>query len=183
MALIECVECGQQISDQAEFCPHCGRPTGKKPKQVQYQYKLRLGSATSNSFAGFLKFCSIVALIGGLIISFLAARREVTTYRYSTETVFSWSIFITTFLPYLESCFVLWSMGKIVEMIQATHDMVAGLKLEATEKADSPASANSSKPTPYMTAGRTALDGWRCKKCGTNNSYQDINCKNCGEYR
>ena len=24
MALIKCSECGKQISDKAEFCPHCG---------------------------------------------------------------------------------------------------------------------------------------------------------------
>lgn len=27
MALIECSECGGQVSDQAEACPHCGMPT------------------------------------------------------------------------------------------------------------------------------------------------------------
>lgn len=26
MALINCTECGKQISDKAEFCPHCGCP-------------------------------------------------------------------------------------------------------------------------------------------------------------
>ena len=27
MALIKCPECGQQISDKAEKCPHCGLPS------------------------------------------------------------------------------------------------------------------------------------------------------------
>lgn len=26
MALIQCPECGKEISDQAESCPHCGNP-------------------------------------------------------------------------------------------------------------------------------------------------------------
>ena len=26
MLLITCPECGKQVSDQAEFCPHCGCP-------------------------------------------------------------------------------------------------------------------------------------------------------------
>ena len=26
MALIKCPECGKEISDKAEFCPHCGCP-------------------------------------------------------------------------------------------------------------------------------------------------------------
>ncbi len=28
MALIECQECGKQISSKAEACPHCGAPVG-----------------------------------------------------------------------------------------------------------------------------------------------------------
>ena len=27
MSLIKCPECGQQISDKAEKCPHCGLPS------------------------------------------------------------------------------------------------------------------------------------------------------------
>jgi hypothetical protein len=30
MALIECYECGKQISDAAQACPHCGAPVKKK---------------------------------------------------------------------------------------------------------------------------------------------------------
>ncbi len=31
MALIECTECGKQISDQANNCPGCGVPVNKNP--------------------------------------------------------------------------------------------------------------------------------------------------------
>lgn len=31
MALIECNECGKEISDQAKSCPHCGAAPNKKP--------------------------------------------------------------------------------------------------------------------------------------------------------
>jgi predicted amidophosphoribosyltransferase len=27
MALIKCDECGREISSEAEFCPHCGKPS------------------------------------------------------------------------------------------------------------------------------------------------------------
>jgi len=30
MALIKCKECGQEISDKAEFCPRCGFPVNEK---------------------------------------------------------------------------------------------------------------------------------------------------------
>ena len=26
MAIIECAECGEKVSDKAEQCPHCGSP-------------------------------------------------------------------------------------------------------------------------------------------------------------
>lgn len=31
MALIVCTECGKEISDKAEMCPHCGNPINVKP--------------------------------------------------------------------------------------------------------------------------------------------------------
>lgn len=31
MALIECKECGNEVSDKAESCPNCGAPNKKKP--------------------------------------------------------------------------------------------------------------------------------------------------------
>ena len=36
MALIVCPECGKQVSDQAESCPHCGYPI---PKYIAEQKK------------------------------------------------------------------------------------------------------------------------------------------------
>jgi transposase-like protein len=32
MPLINCPDCGNEISDEAYVCPKCGRPTGKRPK-------------------------------------------------------------------------------------------------------------------------------------------------------
>lgn len=32
MALIKCPECGQEISDLARTCPHCGAPNAAAPK-------------------------------------------------------------------------------------------------------------------------------------------------------
>ena len=33
MALVKCKECGKEISDKAESCPHCGAPQKKKSTQ------------------------------------------------------------------------------------------------------------------------------------------------------
>lgn len=33
MALIDCKECGKEVSKKAESCPHCGAPLKKQPTQ------------------------------------------------------------------------------------------------------------------------------------------------------
>ncbi len=35
MALINCPECGREISDQAESCPHCGYPINRNNKDIK----------------------------------------------------------------------------------------------------------------------------------------------------
>lgn len=39
MALIECPECGKEISDKAESCPHCGFPVSKTLSHEREKYK------------------------------------------------------------------------------------------------------------------------------------------------
>ena len=38
MALVNCVECGKEVSDKAEQCPHCGR---KDPNWKGISFKKR----------------------------------------------------------------------------------------------------------------------------------------------
>jgi predicted nucleic acid-binding Zn ribbon protein len=46
MALIKCHECGGQISDQAQTCPHCGAPAiaprRRKRKAAWFDFIIRL---------------------------------------------------------------------------------------------------------------------------------------------
>lgn len=37
MALINCVECGKEISDQARACPNCGNPSEEQAKMQRVQ--------------------------------------------------------------------------------------------------------------------------------------------------
>ena len=47
MALVKCSECGKEISDKAEACPHCGSPRAKRcPK---------CGSTNVERISGFSK--------------------------------------------------------------------------------------------------------------------------------
>ncbi len=40
MTLIQCSECGKQISSNAESCPHCGNPIQKKHTTIPlYEHK------------------------------------------------------------------------------------------------------------------------------------------------
>ena len=44
MALINCKECGKQISDKAASCPHCGAPVNAAPapqQAVDYQQQAK----------------------------------------------------------------------------------------------------------------------------------------------
>lgn len=36
MTLIKCPECGKDISDKSNSCPHCGYPTPKKEEEWDY---------------------------------------------------------------------------------------------------------------------------------------------------
>src|SRR5581483_1781454 len=50
MALVSCVECGNQVSDQASNCPKCGYPLGKKTKTQS-----KSGLDSNSSFLSFYK--------------------------------------------------------------------------------------------------------------------------------
>lgn len=62
MALIECNECGAQVSDKASKCPQCGNPLKPgKAERVKTFFK-------SKSFIGII--CSLVGL-AGILVAFL----------------------------------------------------------------------------------------------------------------
>ena len=133
MALIQCSECGQQISDKAEFCPHCGLPM--KPKTTR-QFRILTGSISENNFAIWLKVIAAITLVGGVIAAAFGANQQV-TYGYSTRNVFNTTYFLSTLATSIETAFILWSLGKIVQMIHETHEMVGGINLREDVQQDS----------------------------------------------
>ena len=48
MALIECPECGREVSDRAAACPHCAYPIGKRPEM--YTVEMAVDGATGLLF-------------------------------------------------------------------------------------------------------------------------------------
>lgn len=62
MALINCFECKKEISDKAEFCPHCGVPLKASKKEAPIVVARREGC--------FLQFLNLGCLIWVIIIAF-----------------------------------------------------------------------------------------------------------------
>jgi predicted RNA-binding Zn-ribbon protein involved in translation (DUF1610 family) len=50
MPLIDCTECGKQVSDKAASCPHCGNPMVAKTNGVQVE--TRAGSTVATEATG-----------------------------------------------------------------------------------------------------------------------------------
>ena len=206
MAMMECVECGNQISSKAEFCPHCGRPTANRRKSSVY--RLRIGKGSRNGFAGFLQVAAVIVAIAGIIIA-IASSNVTTLDRYGyRETAFSWSVFFTSLASFAEYTFVLWSLGTVVDLIQETHDMVAGLQLEREEETPEPVAKQSRSIIPrYESQNGPQINSqikpdnnfskgfdadWlivedqivKCPECGKEMTYDFINilrnCPQCG---
>lgn len=63
MALTECPECGNPLSDMASFCPHCGySPELVEQAKEQYLYRGILGLSCGCWLVGLL-----LVLIAGII--------------------------------------------------------------------------------------------------------------------
>ncbi len=97
MALIECDECGQEISDKAEACPKCGMPLRKKMPQRQFvpvQTKSR-GAAIA-----------LALILGGLGIHRFYLNQPIWGLLYM---LFCWT-FIPSILGFLEAiCYLSYS--------------------------------------------------------------------------
>ncbi|MDD4616988.1 MAG: superinfection immunity protein [Alphaproteobacteria bacterium] len=64
MALIPCRECGQQVSDRAKICPHCGIdfPSGKPLAQAR-----AMRASNGISLVGFLVLLLAMTIAGKLL--------------------------------------------------------------------------------------------------------------------
>lgn len=79
MALLQCSECGKQISDKASACPNCGNPVVQESSQIKITHKQEgsfekgfgetLGSQVADGIGGCLRI--IVAVIIVLFILFV----------------------------------------------------------------------------------------------------------------
>lgn len=66
--LIPCRECGREISDQAESCPHCGLPDPGMPRGEEGQWEEPTGASGPRLAATVL---SVSAILSGVVAFFM----------------------------------------------------------------------------------------------------------------
>lgn len=74
MALIQCPECGREISDKVAACPHCGYPfteQGAAVPSLETMGEANINSAAQNSEKGRRRIIGIIGVI--LVLIFIAA--------------------------------------------------------------------------------------------------------------
>ncbi len=182
MAIINCRECGKEISDKAYACPHCGYPI---KDHVQKTYSLRMGQITESSFAKFLKICAYICWILGIIVAITGS--NVTTY--GMKSSFSIITFLTILVPYVIYGVLFKCMSTVVYQTNATYDMICGLHLDAgTGSSSGGMSSNNMRSRASGNSGMKSHlrnddqnDGWRCAKCGALNSLDNDHCRSCGQ--
>lgn len=80
MAMTTCKECGNEVSDQAETCPHCGAPLKAGKKKAK---RNKRGRGCASVFLGIILLG--VALIWGLSDAFQASSSTSTSDSASSE--------------------------------------------------------------------------------------------------
>jgi predicted RNA-binding Zn-ribbon protein involved in translation (DUF1610 family) len=58
MALIDCTECGQEVSDKAELCPQCGNPLKRARKTKR---------ASSRGPGGVFELVGFLLIVAGVV--------------------------------------------------------------------------------------------------------------------
>ena len=67
VALIQCPECGKDISDKAETCPHCGCPMKAKPDIVNGR-QVQTIEKTAKQYKGQMVLSTIMLLVGIILL-------------------------------------------------------------------------------------------------------------------
>lgn len=127
MAMIQCRECGGNISSEALTCPHCGCP--QKKAESQY-YELEKAQETDCYGARFLRASAYILWIGGLILAIATSIRTETYYR----TTFVWSNFVNVLSNYAIYGCAAWSVSLLFADIHGINVALNSLKLVQKEK-------------------------------------------------
>lgn len=94
MALIKCPECGNDVSNKAPFCPHCGVPVSSREAPATRLVISPKKISDNSPAADFMIVLAWILWVGGVVISIFKA---------NTSSVFNWLIFISNVITYLVS--------------------------------------------------------------------------------
>lgn len=119
MAMIKCPECGGNVSDKADVCPHCGYYHTERYLQDGTIPGVTLGGALFRIFA-------VTTWVGGFIIAIWLGNK--------LGPVF-WDSGSFSFLTFLVSCVVFgiqggvyYAMSELTEMIGSIHDRIGFIR-------------------------------------------------------
>lgn len=147
MALVNCPECNESVSQKASVCPHCGYPM--KPEEEPLQYELKKESSSDSHGASFMRTLARIIWIGGLILAIASSIGSEDYGRYSSRTTFSWQNFFTVLGTYAIYGGLAWSVGLLFEDVHGLFQMVNTLKLVTkVERNKSNQLSNSSRAQP-----------------------------------
>ena len=121
MALIQCPECGKEISDKAQACPHRG-----KPMQEEKEYSLKISRNDSCNTANFFFVIAWILWIGGVIVAIVAGK---TSSKYYSEPPFQWENFFTVLLTSALYGGASYCMGTIINYIYGIYYAIIKLEL------------------------------------------------------
>ena len=182
MAMIQCRECGGNISSEALTCPHCGCPQKTNEAKV---YELTKEWGNDCFGARFMRILAGVIWIGGLILA-IATSIETEVGRYRTTTTFLWGNFFTYLLIYAICGGVVWCVSTLFEDIHGINVALGSLRLiQKEEKPSMPPKTDRPIDVPKETAVVTLNftnneNQIECPICGMKQNVNRTVCWNCG---
>lgn len=89
MALIKCPECGKQISDKAEVCPHCGMEVQIVLAEIREKEKRQRKKRKKRIFISITSVCVATAVAVLAYLYYIDALNPIPTdYRKQTKSYF-----------------------------------------------------------------------------------------------
>lgn len=191
MAMMQCPECQQSISEKAYACPLCGHPINDFPQPKPIKYQLTRYNPTSCAGATFVRVMGVLDIIGGVLCSILFSIQERVVGRYytSTETYFNWGTFFTVLACCVVSSIFFFILANVIERVQHTYEIVSTLNIITSEStffetaAPVPAASTPAAPVaaPASVPPAPADDQWSCPFCSEKNPKSKIYCSVCGK--
>ena len=179
MALIECRECGAEISSTASACPRCGAKTEHGKSQTQSMVDL----------------VSLLLLFAGSCLGIYWFLANIKTVAYIAEFFERYEYYSKYYdygiLEYLEYKYADEAIGALFEFIAGIALIVGGLigmrslKREVEKRKSASVRVISSyyktnSPQPQKTSSNTR---WECEQCHSTNPPAAMACTRCGAKR